>query len=51
MQNYILMVLKSNPTQTKFIDDAKAIEKAKTEFNIGMKPEIIFDELCLKLIH
>lgn len=51
MQNYILMVLKSNPTQTKFIDDAKSIEKAKTEFNIGMKPEIIFDELCLKLIH
>ncbi len=51
MQNYILMVLKSNPTQTQFIEDVRAIEKAKTEFNLGMKPEIIFDELCLKLIH
>ena len=51
MQNYILTVLKSNPQTIRFIDDIRAIEKAKTEFNIGMKPEIIFDELCLNLIH
>ena len=51
MQNYILTVLKSNPQTIRFIDDIRAIEKAKTEFNIGMRPEIIFDELCLNLIH
>lgn len=51
MQNYILTVLKSNPQIIRFIDDIRAIEKAKTEFNIGMRPEIIFDELCLNLIH
>lgn len=50
MQNYILTILKKNSNSARFIDDIKAIEKAKTEFNIGMKPDIIFDELCLKLI-
>ena len=50
MQNYILTILKTNSNSARFIDDIKAIEKAKTEFNIGMKPDIIFDELCLKLI-
>ena len=49
MQNYILTILKTNNT-VSFIDDIRAIERAKTEFNIGMKPDIIFDELCLKLI-
>lgn len=51
MQNYILTILKSNPNSCSFIEDIRAIEKAKTEFNIGMKPDVIFDELCLKLIH
>lgn len=51
MQNYILTVLKSNPHSQTFVEDVRAIEKAKTEFNIGMKPDVIFDELCLKLIH
>lgn len=51
MQNYILTVLKSNPHSSHFVEDVRAIEKAKTEFNIGMKPDVIFDELCLKLIH
>ena len=50
MQNYILTVLKSNTNPSRFVEDIKSIEQAKTEFNIGMKPEIIFDELCLKLI-
>lgn len=51
MQNYILTVLKSNTNSCEFVQDIRAIEKAKTEFNIGMKPDIVFDELCLKLIH
>lgn len=51
MQNYILTVLKSNPQSQAFVEDIRAIEKAKAEFNIGMKPDIVFDELCLKLIH
>lgn len=51
MQNYILTVLKTNISSSRFVDDIKAVEKAKTEFNIGMKPDIVFDELFLKLIH
>ena len=51
MQNYILSVLKSNLHQSNFVDDVRAVEKATTEFNIGMKPDVVFDELCLKLIH
>ena len=51
MQNYILTVLKTNTSSSRFVDDIKAVEKAKTEFNIGMKPDIVFDELFLKLIH
>lgn len=51
MQNYILTVLKSNTNSCEFVQVIRAIEKAKTEFNIGMKPDIVFDELCLKLIH
>lgn len=51
MQNYILTILKSNPHSQNFVEDIRAIEKAKTEFNIGMRPDIVFDELCLKLIH
>lgn len=50
MQNYILTVLKSNPTSIAFVEDIKSVEQAGVEFNIGMKPEIIFDELALKLI-
>lgn len=51
MQNYVLTVLKSNPRSQSFVEDVRAIEKAKTEFNIGMRPDIVFDELCLTLIH
>lgn len=51
MQNYILSVFKSNPHLSNFVEDVRAVEKAKTEFNIGMKSDVVFDELCLKLIH
>lgn len=50
MQNYILSILKSNPDNICFIDDIKQIETAKKEINLGMNPQNVFDNLCLKLI-
>ncbi len=50
MQNYILSILKSNPYNISFIDDIKQIETAKKEINLGMNPQNVFDNLCLKLI-
>ena len=50
MQNYMLMVLKSNPQMSFLIQDIKSVEVAKKEATVGMKNEIIIDELCLKLI-
>ena len=29
----------------------KSIEQAKKEIAIGMKKDVVFDELCLKIIH
>lgn len=51
LQNYILTVLKSNPKQQFLIDDLKMIEDIKREVSVGMKEDIIFDDLCLRLIH
>ena len=51
LQNYILTILKQNPKDTFFIDDMKSIEQAKKEIAIGMKKDVVFDELCLKIIH
>lgn len=50
MQNYILSILKSNPDNISFIDDIKQIETAKKEIILGMNPQNVFDNLCLKLI-
>lgn len=50
MQNYMLSVLKQNSKSNFLIDDIKSVEHAKKETNLGMKSEIILDELCLKLI-
>ncbi len=50
MQNYILSILKNNPDNISFIDDIKQIETAKKEINLGMNPQNVFDNLCLKLI-
>ena len=49
-QNYMLQVLKSNPKQQFLINDIKSVETSKKELAQGMKPEIVFDELCLKII-
>lgn len=51
LQNYILTILKQNPKDTFFIDDMKSIEQAKKEIALGMKKDVVFDELCLKIIH
>lgn len=50
LQNYILIILKQNPKDTFFIDDMKSIEQAKKEIALGMKKDVVFDELCLKII-
>lgn len=50
LQNYMLTVLKTNPKSEFLIDDIKSVEHSKKEIHKGMKPEIVFDELCLKLI-
>lgn len=50
LQNYILTILKQNPKDTFFIDDMKSIEQAKKEIALGIKKNVVFDELCLKII-
>lgn len=50
IQNYILAVLKSNPSDTSFINDIKQVETAKKEVELGMSAQNVFDNLCLKLI-
>lgn len=50
LQNYMLAILKANPKSVFLIDDLQSVEHSKKEINKGMKPEIVFDELCLKLI-
>ena len=51
MQNYILLLLKTNPKQTFLIQHIQIIEEAKKQAKLGMRPINIFDDLCLKLIH
>lgn len=50
IQNYMLALLKSNPSQINIIKDIKLIEDAKNQARLGMRPANIFDDLCLKLI-
>ena len=50
LQNYILTILKQNQKNTFFIDDMISIEQAKKEIALGMKKDVVFDELCLKII-
>ncbi len=51
IQNYILEVLKTNPSNTELIRHIKYVEDAKKQAKLGIRPVNIFDELCLKLIH
>jgi DNA polymerase III delta prime subunit len=50
IQNYMLVTLKSNPKQRFLIDNLNSAELAKNEIIKGMKPETVFDELCLNII-
>lgn len=50
IQNYVLLLLKSNPERTDLIKDISALENARHQAEYGMKPVNIFDDLCLKMI-
>jgi len=50
LQNYMLTILKQNPDSIFLINDIKSVETAKKETSLGMKNDIVLDELCLKLI-
>lgn len=49
-QNYMLLALKNNNSAKFLIDDIHSVELAKKQINQGMKSDIVFDELCLKII-
>ena len=51
MQNYMLALLKSNPHEVQLIKHIDAVEDAKRQAKLGMRPINIFDDLCLKLIN
>jgi len=50
IQNYMLAILKQNPKNSFLVEDIKSVEASKKEIYKGMKPDIVFDELCLKII-
>lgn len=51
IQNYMLLILKSNPKQTILIKHIEQVEQAKRQAKLGMRATNIFDDLCLNLIH
>ena len=51
IQNYMLYVLKENHKQRFLIDDIHLVEISKKEIIKGMKPDVVFDELFLNIIH
>ena len=51
IQNYIFMLLKSNPTRVDLIKHIEFVERANRQAQLGLKPAGIFDDLCLKLIN
>ena len=51
IQNYILILLKSNPKNNNFIEHIKILETAKKQATLGLKSINIFDDICLKLIN
>jgi DNA polymerase III delta prime subunit len=50
IQNYILVVLKNNPKNIKFIKHIEILENCKKQAKLGIKSANIFDDMCLKLI-
>ena len=53
-ENYLLSVLKTNPEDSllkqRVTEDIKIFEKAKKMYKLGMKPEILSDDLFLALM-
>ena len=50
IQNYMLVLLKSNPKEQILIKHIKAVENAINQTRLGMRPINILDDLCLKII-
>ena len=50
IQEYILWTLKNNSQQTELINHIKTIEECKKQAKLGIRPQNIFDDLCLKFI-
>ncbi len=51
IQNYMLVLLKSNPNNSRFIRDIEKVEKAKKELDLNMSSQNVFEDMCLELIH
>lgn len=51
IQNYILTLLKSNPSQNRFVCDIKKVEEAKRQLALNMNAQNVFENLCLEIIH
>lgn len=50
IQNYMVLLLKSNPKEMRIIEHIKLTERAKDMARLDMKSDIIFDDLCLGLL-
>ncbi len=51
IQNYMLLLLKTNPNRTEIIKHIELTEESKRQVRLGMRPINVFDDLCLKIIH
>lgn len=51
IQNYMLLLLKTNPNRTEIIKHIELTEESKRQARLGMRPINVFDDLCLKIIH
>ena len=51
IQNYMLGLLKSNPSNNKLICDIRKVEDAKRQLKLNMNSQNVFENLCLEIIH
>ncbi len=50
IQNYMLALLRSNPRNTRFVEDLKKVEIARRQLDLNMNVQNVFENLCLELI-
>ena len=50
IQNYMLSILRQNPSNTNIIKHIETVETCKKQARLGIKPVNIFDDLCLKIL-